>query len=123
MLLDSYTWIEFFQGSKKGKEVEEILEKRECFTSIVSISEITEWCLKNDLEPDLFIDIIKKLSVIINLNEEIAKLAGKINFENKKTIKNWGMPDALIYASGRYYNIVTLTGDRHFEDLEDVEML
>ena len=123
MLIDTYAWIEFFQGSNKGYKVKDFLESTECFTSIVSISEITEWCFRNRLIVAKFIKIIEESSVVLNLNKEIVKLAGKINFENKKLIKNWGMLDSLIYSTARIYNLRTLTGDRHFENLTDVEML
>jgi len=62
-------------------------------------------------------------SDVLDLDEEIAILAGKINFENKKKIKNWGMLDSFIYSTARLYGLKTLTGDKHFKDLEEVEML
>ena len=126
MLFDSYAWVEFFQKSEEGVRVKEILEDLGsvgCFTSIVSLSEITEWCLKNNRDFDKRIEIIMKLSTILNLNEEIVKLAGKINFENKRKINNWGMLDSLIYATASIYGLKVLTGDEHFRDLDNVEML
>ena len=123
MLLDSYAWIEFLLGSEEGEKVKEVIQKEKCFTSIVSIAEINEWCLKNNLEIDFFVETIKKLSEIINLNEEIVRLAGKINFYNKKKIKGWGMLDSLIYTTARLYNLKVLTGDKHFKELEGVELL
>ena len=112
MLIDSYSWIEFFHGTEKGEKVKEIIEEKECSTSIVSVSEITEWCLKNSIEPDSFMSIIKEYSNIMNLNDEIVIFAGKINFENKKKIPNWGMIDLKV-----------LTGDKHFSGLKNAEML
>jgi len=123
MLLDSWAWIEFFKGSPEGKKVGRILEENECFTSIVSISEVVQWAIRNNKDPKDRIRRIKIFSQILNLNEKISESAGRINFENKKMIKNWGMLDALIYATARYYGLVTLTGDKHFRELEDVEML
>lgn len=123
ILLDSYAWIEFFSGSEKGMKVKRILELHECFTSIVSIAEITMWCLRNDLFPKKFIGTMHSYSKILQITEHISELAGKINFEHKKKIKNWGMLDSFIYASARIYGLKTLTGDPHFKNLEDVEML
>lgn len=123
MLIDSYAWIEFFQGSEKGEKVECILKFTECFTSIVSIAEIIEWCFKNNRDYQDRINRIKTLSKIINLNEEIVELAGKFNFLNKKKIKGRGMLDSLIYSTALIYNLKVLTGDRHFKELDNVEML
>lgn len=123
ILLDSYAWIEFFIGSEQGKKVQKILEYYACFTSIVSIAEIIDWCLRNNKDPTDRIRRIKELSRLINLNEVIVTSAGKINFENKKTIKDWGMLDSFIYATALLYNLKVLTGDTHFKGLVNVEML
>ena len=123
MLLDSYAWIEFFQGSEKGEKVGKILETTKCFTSIVSISEIVEWCLRNSRDPNERINRITRLSKILNLDETIVVLAGKINFKHKKFIKDWGMIDSLVYTTTRIYSLKVLTGDEHFKNLEGVEML
>jgi len=124
MILDSFAWIELFIGSDKGKIVEKkITEAVDCFTSIISLGEISEWCMKNGKNTEERIGIIKKYSVVIELNESIAILAGKINFEHKKSIKNWGMCDSIIYATAKFYNLQVLTGDRHFQNLDGVVML
>ena len=79
--------------------------------------------MRNNFLPKKFIETMHSYSKILKIIEHISELAGKINFEHKKTIKNWGMLDSFIYASARIYGLKTLTGDPHFKDLEDVEML
>ena len=123
MLLDTYAWVEHFKGSEKGKQVDKLIIDEECYTSILSIAEIAEWCLKNNIDLTYCIDIAKKLSMIIDLDLNIVVLAAKLNFEYKKSIKNWGMLDSLIYATARIYGKKILTGDKHFENLEDVIIL
>jgi len=125
MLLDTYAWVEFFKGTNKGKEVKEILKKERCYTSIISIAELVEWCLKNNLETKIgeYIKNINKISIILNLDEEIVLLAGKINHERKKKIKGWGMIDSLISATSISYNLNILTGDIHFKDLSNAKIL
>jgi len=123
MLLDTYAWIGYFIGNSEGKKVEKILFDKDCYTSIVSLAEIIEWCLKRGLNPESYVDIVNKNSIIIFLDRLIAETAGKINFENKKTIKNWGMVDSFIYATARIYGIKVLTGDPHFKELDGVEMI
>jgi len=123
MLLDTYAWIEFFIKSDKGKKVKRLLEKQRCFTSILSFAEITEWASKQKLNPKEFLKIVSELSEIIKLDFEIAVLAGKLNFERKKTVKNWGMLDSLILATSLVYKLKVVTGDLHFKDLPDAEIL
>ena len=123
MLLDSYAWIEFFQASEKGKRVEQILSSKKCYTSIVSVSEVIEWCLKNSRDYQDRISRMERLSQIIPLNKKIVMLSGKINFEHKKKIKGWGMMDSMIYSTAVIYGLRVLTGDQHFKKLDNAEML
>lgn len=123
MLLDSYAWIEFFIGSNKGETVRDIVNSKECFTSIFSIAEIVEWSLKRSLNYQKYIKTIQKNSSVVEFNEEIMTLVGKINFEKKKKIKNWGMADSIILAVSKFYNLQIVTGDKHFKNLENTLFL
>ena len=123
MLLDTSAWIEFFIGSEKGKRVKDILYKNDSYTSIVTLAEVTNWALKESRDAEFLVKAIKQLSNIIELDEDMAVLAGKLNFERKKSNKKWGMLDSFILASGSIYGLKILTKDSDFKDLSDVEML
>lgn len=123
MLLDTSVWIDFFEGNKDGDKVKEILEYEKCYTSIVSIAEIVNWCARNNLDKDYYIKVMENNSFVINLKRSIVILAGRINFENKKFIKNWGMLDSFIYTTAKIYNIKLLTSDHHFKDLQGADIL
>jgi len=123
MLLDTSAWIDFFQGTEKGAKVKNVLKEDKCYTSIVSIAEIVNWCEKNNIDKKYYLDVIEKSSFIINLKKDIVILAGIINYENKIKIKNWGMLDSFIYATGRIYKLKILTLDHHFKDLEGVDLV
>ena len=124
MLLDTYAWIELFIGSAKGRKVEETIRKgTKIYTSILTLAEIIPWCFRNQKNPDTIIKIIRDYSEILDLNEEIVRIAGKMNFEIKKNIKDFGMIDSLIYATAQIYSLKLLTGDKHFRNLDDVIML
>ena len=125
MLLDTSAWIEFFEDTDKRSIVQNILKSDENFTSVITFAEIVNWCLRNNIENKIieYVEGIKKGSKILELNEAIMISAGKINFERKKIIKNWGMVDSLILATTLVYDLKILTKDLHFKDLENVEML
>lgn len=124
MLLDTYAWIELFKGSAKGKKVEEIIKaEKEVFTSIVSLAEITKWCLDNKRDVYQRLEIVKNYSEILDLDKKIVIIAGKINFEIRKTVKDFGMIDSLIYSTAQIYTLKLLTGDEHFRNLDNVIML
>lgn len=123
MLLDTYAWIELFIGSEKGARVKELTTGSESFTSVISLSEIVVWSLRNNKDPKYFLDQVKEYSTVLYLNDEIAELAGNLSFEIKKTEKTFGLSDALIYATAQIYGLKLLTGDEHFRNLKDVIML
>lgn len=125
MLLDTSAWIELFQETDKTAAVKDILETEENFTSAITFAEIVYWCSRNNLDEKIpaYLDGIRNGSTILNLNETIIISAGKLNYERKKTIKNWGMMDSLILATSMLYDLKILTKDSHFEDLENVKML
>ena len=125
MLFDSSAWIEFFKETEKAKRVEEVLKSEENYTCIVTIAEVVNWCLKNDLENKIYeyAEGIINGSTILDLNMQIVTVAGKLNYERKKTVKNWGMIDSLILAASQIYNLKVLTKDSQFKDLLDVELL
>jgi len=123
MLLDTSAWIEFFIGSEKGKRVKEVLYKDDCYTSIATFAEVTNWALKEKIKVEPLINAVKHLSNIIELDGDIMIFAGKLNFERKKLSKKWGMLDSFILATASIYELRILTGDNDFRDLSNAEIL
>ena len=123
MLLDTSAWIEFFIGSQEGRQVREVLEEQDCYTSMASLAEITNWAIKEEADALYLIKTVKQLSTIIVIDEDIAVLAGRLNNERKKAVKKWGMLDSFILATGTLYGLKILTKDGDFRDLPDVTIL
>ena len=125
MLFDTSAWIEFFQGTEKGKKVREFLKSEENFSSIVTFAEVINWSLRNSLESKIshYIMAIKKGSEIIDLDETIITLAGRLNYERKIAVKNWGMMDSFILSTSLLYDLKILTKDLQFNDLPNVVIL
>jgi predicted nucleic acid-binding protein len=123
MIIDSYAWIEFLNGTKKGEKVKQYLKRQTCYISVTSLSEIVNLCLRLNMDRDISIRTILSLSKILALDKEIALMAGRINFERKKKVKDWGMMDSFILAFAISKNLKILTGDKQFSDLQNVEML
>lgn len=125
MLLDSSAWIEFFKGTEKSKRVEQALKSEENYTCIVTIAEVLNWCLKNNLEIKIseYAEGIVNGSIILDLNMQTVLAAGKLNYERKKITKDWGMIDSLILSTALFYNLKILTKDLQFKDLANIEIL
>ncbi|MBI2142001.1 type II toxin-antitoxin system VapC family toxin [Candidatus Woesearchaeota archaeon] len=125
MLLDTSAWVELLKGSEKSKAVTEAIVTEECFTSIITLSEITNWCLKNNLSDKInkYIRVIGNQTTILGINADIAVISGKLNYERKKRSISWGIADSVIAATSIVYGLRILTKDYSFGDLPNSKML
>lgn len=123
MLLDTSAWIEYFLATEKGDNVKEILKNEDAFTSVITTGELVNWRLKNNLPYEKYLKEIKLYSRMIELNEKIAILAGQLNFERKKLIKNWGMADSIVLSTSIIYDLRIITKDSHFKNLPNVLLI
>ncbi len=124
MLLDTSAWVEFMEGTEKGKAVKELLKAQDSFTSLTSVSEFVQWCLRNRIQNvNAYLEAIKENTRLLGITEEISIAAGKLNYERKKAGKKWGMIDSIITATAQTYGLRILTKDSHFRDLADVQLL
>ena len=120
-IIDAYAWIEYLNGSEKGKKFAEILEDvtNELFTSSATVGEIISKTLRENRDVKVALTNINNLSTVLSITQEISILAGQIHFETKKKNKEFGMLDSFVAATARKTNSKILTGDedfRHFKD-------
>lgn len=115
MLLDTYSWVEYFEGTSKGKTVEEVLEKESCFTSAISLAELSAVIERKKLDRSKVIPLVKKMSVVLELEHDTLELAGILKFKKRKSVKDFGLVDAIILATAKQYGLKILTGDQHFK--------
>lgn len=119
IVFDSYAWLEFFSGSIKGKIVAKYVESREeILTPSICLAEIKRKYIKEKKDFSSRIKFILMRSKIIPIDFKIALLGAEISEKFKLY-----MIDALVYASANFVESRLLTGDQHFKDIENVEML
>ncbi len=129
LVVDTYAWIEYFQGSKKGEEVKEFLLSAEnVYTPSIVLAEIARKYIRENIPREIVkqrLKIIVEISFIVYINAEIALEAGKTYLELVKHAKDKGLRqkpslnDALVLAIARKLGAKILTGDKHFKDLEE----
>jgi len=123
-VIDSYAWIEYFRGTKAGEKAKELIEKDSAATSVITLAELREKYLTEHWNSfDIDINFVTTKTSLILLDREISVLAGRINYENKKKIKNWGMADSIILATARKLSAKVLTSDPHFKNIKDAVMI
>ncbi len=124
-VIDAYAWIEYLEGSEKGKTVTEIVEDKvnELFTASTTLAEVISKFLKVSKDAKIALTAIGTLSSIVIINKELSVLAGHIHFEVKKKNKNFGMLDALVAATARKIGAKILTGDPDFKNFREAVMI
>ena len=121
-IVDSWAWIEYFDGSLLGNKVKDYVEneKNVIFTSVLTIAEVMSKFLRKQLDPSEVLNGINNLSRVLNVDTETAVLAGKLHAETKVRIKDFGLSDAFILAASRIENTKIITGDLHFKSFPEV---
>lgn len=124
-LLDSFAWIEYFEGSKQGEKVEKIISdpNNEVLTCAAMVAEVMSKARESKKDENLAFMAMKTLSRILEIDAGLAKLAGCIHAEMKEKVKDFGMMDAFLLATAQQTSAKIVTGDPHFKTMDNVEFL
>ena len=118
VLMDTYAWIEYLEGSEKGEKVKEVLEdETDTYTALVSVAELADAFHRGDVETKFdwqeILDYIQLNSVIVELNEEGMASAGTLKVKRREEFDDFGLMDAIILESSRKVGAKLMTGDPH----------
>jgi predicted nucleic acid-binding protein len=119
VVLDSFAWIEYFNGTSAGEKVQSFLEAGRVLTPAIVVAELSEKHKRLNREFGPKYDFVKARTSVVPLEEELARVAGELNFERKKRVKGWGMADSIVLATARRSGSRIVTGDPHFKDLTE----
>ncbi len=127
MFLDTSIIIEIFKMRKDTKKFEEIydfIKDEPLFISIIQLGEISDWCLKNKIDPKNRINRLKDILNIIPLSEKICLKGSQIKYDmRKKRFFKFSLFDGIILASAQSLNQKLLTTDSDFKKAKDVIIL
>lgn len=120
-VVDAYAWIEYLDGSEKGKRFAETIENtlNELFTSSATVAEVVSKFLRTNKDVKIALTAINSMSNVLSVTNEIGTEAGQIHFEAKKKNKEFGMLDAFVAATAKKINAKILTGDEHFKNFKE----
>lgn len=116
---DSFTWIEYFSGSLKGAKVRAQIERGTAiYTPSVCLTEIKLKYLREGRDPGPALEFVLDRSLIIDIDEQVALRAA-----DSREQFGLHMVDALIYSAARSQGLTLVTGDQHFSNVPDVELI
>jgi len=121
-LIDTYAWVEYFTGSKRGEKVKKIIEDENnvILTPECCLAEIKGWAIRESMDFEELYSILRKVSDVRCILTQDWLDAATIRSELRKTKKGFGMMDALITAQQKRMHCKVVSGDPHFEHLKDV---
>ncbi|MFH0715073.1 MAG: PIN domain-containing protein [Candidatus Diapherotrites archaeon] len=121
-LLDTHAWIEYADGSNKGKTVQTLLESEgHSFATVEpSLAEIRYWCAKKSRDFDAFLAVIRTNSSILPVSTEEWIESGEEKFEQRKKIKDIGLIDCVLLVKQKRMGAKIITGDPHFRHAKNV---
>jgi predicted nucleic acid-binding protein len=123
-VIDAYAWVEYLDGSNKGKKVAVLLENNdEIYTCAITLGEVVSKVARMGKDAKLAYDVLLSNSQIINADEELSLQAGLVHCEMRKTQKDFGLADAYILAAARKLESKILTGDPHFQGTKEAVMI
>jgi predicted nucleic acid-binding protein len=119
--------MEYFMGGPRGEKVKKIVRDAtfECLVSAINIAEIYAKSIKVDGidRAEERKSFIQSRCAIIDVNDELAVEAAKIDVDMKKKVKGWGLADSIVLATARAAGARIVTWDKHFQGLVEVELL
>jgi len=122
-LIDSSAWIDYFLANPDGEKVKELIEDRAsaCFTSALSVAEVTIKLKKIDLDYDAASSAIKSISTILSIDETTAFDAALLYVEKRKKMKDIGIVDVILMVQSMDGGLTIVTRDRgHFSQEKNV---
>lgn len=122
ILVDTYAWIEIFQGSLWGEKALECMEQGvPLAVSVLTLYELQYGlsALYGDGKTAGLLKTILSHAGAIPVDMQIALAAGTIKSLQKKKGSAMGAVDCMILATARSRGLKILSGDKHFEGLEE----
>ena len=111
---DTWAWVEYWKGNDRVREFFEAPHTR--ITSMITIAELERFYGTDTHRMDRMIATIRSRSRLVPIDMEIARAAGSV----RRSMKEGGIADAIIYATACWYNAKVVTGDPHFCGMPDV---
>ena len=123
IVFDTFAWIEFFEGTKKGEIVRSYIKENKILTPSIVLLELSCKADKEGWDFQKHLSFIKINSEIIGINEKFALTFGRLYNKIKKQVKEISLADVIILHSAEINDAKLLSGDKHFKNIERAILL
>lgn len=123
-LVDTWAWVEYFQGSPAGARVRPVVEGPDAATSVLSLAELADLHAR-DRRPGLEarVTFIRSRGPVLEVSQRAAQQSGATKWQQRSKGHPMGLADAVIYETAREHGLELITGDKGFKGLAGVRFL
>lgn len=118
IVVDSFAWIEYADGSRAGENAREFIEgPSSLVTPAIVIAELSEKATRTGRRDDWserLYPYIRRQTTIAPLTPDLADRAGELKWSLREASPEVGLADALVLATARDAEAKVLTGDPDF---------
>jgi len=123
-VLDTWAWVEYFQGSPAGARIREIVEGADVATSVLSLAELSDlYAREGRAGLAERIAFIRSRGLVLDVSQRSAEQAGATKWAQRKKGHPLGLADAIIYETARENAMDLVTGDEGFKGLPRVRFI
>ncbi len=129
-VIDTFAWIEYLIGSRHGLAAKKYIEGGKAATPTIAIAELAKWFLReiesgrrSIEEMNSVFEYARTKTLVVDLDEPMARKAGETDFLMKKKVRNWPLADSIVYATAMLAGALVVTGDPHFKSVENAILL
>jgi predicted nucleic acid-binding protein len=123
IVLDTSAWVEYLEGSKIGKIVNEYVTDNEILTPSIVLVELSCKSEKEKWNFEEILRFIKSKSLIIGLTENTIIKCGNTYVNQRKIKSKFGIIDAIILTLTKENNAKILTKNNDFSNINEAIML
>ncbi|MFO1533430.1 MAG: PIN domain-containing protein [Thermoplasmatota archaeon] len=122
--MDTWAWVEYFQGSPAGAQARKVIEGGQVATSILTLAELAdlhERAGRPGLEERT--QFIASRGPVLDVSPTAALRAGATKWAQRAKRHPMGLADAMIYETAREHGLELITGDAGFRGLPGVRLI
>lgn len=118
VVVDSYAWVEYAEGSEEGARAREYIEgEHALYTPAIVVAELSDRSTRTDRRTawtESLYPFVRGHTTVVPLTSERADRAGALKWELRETSPEAGLADAIVLGTAREHDARVLTGDPDF---------
>lgn len=124
LVIDSFAWVEYFRGTRLGRQVDRFVASQRCATPTIVLAELADKYAREGI-PSLRLDLdeVESRTVLVPLDRPIAEEAGRVKAEARRKTPDFPLSDGIVSATAKSLGADVLTGDPHFRGMRGVVFL